>query len=306
MAPLVYIKPKMKISKNKESKPIWEGDFMDKNVFISRYFADYIVSRTNPKTVLFSSLSSPKGREIERLFLAEGIKLSLEALSYAECEYVLFAESFVQSGDSCVEIADRAAELGVRSIVMSDSAFEKVSTEKSPQGVIAVVKYMGTLHVSTDFESWHRGKTLIMLDEIRDPGNLGTVIRTAEALGYGGVILSGCADIYNPKTIRASMGGLFRLHVFIASDSYECVRTLKNCGRRVIAASLGEETFTLGEYAVLPSDVVIIGNEGHGIPEALISECSACVKIPMCGRAESLNASVAATCIMWEYSRNKK
>ncbi len=279
---------------------------MDKSVFISRYFAEYISSRTNPKTVLFSGLHATKNREKERLFLAEGIKLSLEALSYSECSYLIFSESFVDQGDSCAEIADRAKDLGVRMILMSDSAFEKVSSEKSPQGIIAVVGYMDGLHTSADFANWQKDRRLIMLEEIRDPGNLGTVIRTAEAMGYGGVILSGCADIYNPKTVRAAMGGLFRMALYITDDAPECARIMKNGGRRVLAAALGEHNLVLGEYTPDPTDTVIIGNEGHGISNALLGECTATVKIPMSGMAESLNASVAAACIMWEYSRNIK
>ncbi len=279
---------------------------MDKSVFISRYFAEYISSRTNPKTVLFSGLHATKNREKERLFLAEGIKLSLEALSYAECSYLIFSESFIEREDSCTDVAERAKDRGVRIILMSDSAFEKVSSEKSPQGIIAVIRYMERLHISADFENWHKGRRIIMLEEIRDPGNLGTVIRTAEAMGYGGVILSGCADVYNPKTVRAAMGGLFRMSLFITDNAPECARIMKNDGRRVLAAALGEHNMILGEFALDSADAVVIGNEGHGISDALLSECTATVKIPMSGMAESLNASVAAACIMWEYSRNKK
>ena len=274
---------------------------MDRLEFTNRFYAEYISSRTNPKTVLFSKLQSLKTRDEERLFLAEGVKLSLEALSYSECEYIVFEESFALRGGISEEIATRANELGVKIILMSDSAFEKVSTEKSPQGVIAVVKYMDKLHTGDFFEEWQQSRRVIMLDEIRDPGNLGTIIRSAEAMGYSGIILAGCADIYNPKTIRAAMGGVFRLPAFITDNGAECVRLMNNSGRRTLAAALGEHTMTLGEYEISDSDCIIIGNEGHGISVDVLAECTACVKIPMSGLAESLNASIAASFFMWEY-----
>jgi len=278
---------------------------MDRLEFTNRFSAEYISSRTNPKTIMFSKLQSPKARHEERLFLAEGVKLSLEALSYSECEYVVFEESFAVRCGISEEIAARANELGVRVILMSDSAFEKVSTEKSPQGVIAVVKYMDKLHVSDVFSEWQKGRRIIMLDEIRDPGNLGTIIRSAEAMGYNGIILAGCADIYNPKTIRAAMGGIFRLPAFVTNNGAECVRIMNNSGRRTLAAALGEHTMKLGEYEIADLDCIVIGNEGHGISSDVLAECTACVKIPMSGLAESLNASVAASFFMWEYSRQK-
>ena len=278
---------------------------MDRSEFVSRFSAEYISSRTNPKTVMFSKLQSSKSRNDERLFLAEGVKLTLEALSYSECEYVVFEESFALRGGISEEIVARANEHGVKIILMSDSAFEKVSTEKSPQGVIAVVKYMDALHVNFGFESWHKDRRIIMLDEIRDPGNLGTIIRSAEAMGYTGIILARCADIYNPKTIRAAMGGVFRLPAFITDSGAECVRLMNSDGRRTLAAALGEHTMTLGEYEIADSDCIVIGNEGHGISDDVLNACTACVKIPMQGLAESLNASVAASFFMWEYSRQK-
>jgi TrmH family RNA methyltransferase len=164
---------------------------------------------------------------------------------------------------------------------------------------------MRNLHVTENFELWQSDRRIIMLDEIRDPGNLGTIMRTAEAMGYRGIILSRCADIYNPKTIRAAMGGIFRLPLYVTDDGAECAKVMKAAGRRVIAAALGEHTLTLGGYEIAESDCAVIGNEGHGISDGVLSECTACVRIPMQGLAESLNASVAASCIMWEYSRHK-
>lgn len=273
--------------------------------FLKTFRAEFIQSRTNPKTVAFSKLSDKKYRDKSGLFLAEGVKLTEEALKYADAvDTVIFSQSAVERHDDrIVRLAETANELDIRVSVFADSAFEKISTESAPQGVIAVVKYLDDLHQNTDFEKWQKGKRLLMLEEIRDPGNLGTIMRSAEAMGVDGVILSGCADLYQPKTVRAAMGTLFRLPAFITNDGVSCVEIMKQNDRRVLAAALGEHTLTLGKYEIYPTDCPVIGNEGHGIPQEMIEKCTACVKIPMAGNTESLNASAAAACILWEYFR---
>ncbi len=278
---------------------------MDKNTFIKLTGAEYISSRQNPRVVQYSSLKEEKARKAESLFLAEGVKLTREALRHAEVHDVLISESYLE-GTPDEEILSFAKDGKVKFTLLSDAAFEKISTEKAPQGVIAVVNHMRSLHFCTDFAQWQSGRRIIMLDEIRDPGNLGTIIRSAEALGVGGVVLSGCADIYNPKTVRSAMGALFRMPIFAVRDTVDVVRNMRSFGRRVIGATLGENTVTLGEYKTEKSDCIIIGNEGHGISDDVVKSCDMCVKIPMAGETESLNASAAAVCIMWEYFRNER
>lgn len=277
--------------------------YMNNNIFIKKTGAEYISSRQNPRVMLFSSLREQKNREAERLFLAEGVKLSKEACEYAEVAEILVSESYL-GGIKEDDFIFSLSENGTKVTLLSDSAFGKISTEKSPQGVISVVKYIHDKHVFSDFESWQKNKRIIMLDEIRDPGNLGTIIRSAEALGIDGIVLNGCADIYNNKTVRAAMGALYRMPIFISDNAVETVIAMKKSGRRVIGATLGKNTVTLGEYETKKSDCIIIGNEGHGISEEIVAECDLCVKIPMSGLTESLNASAAAVCIMWEYFRS--
>lgn len=265
---------------------------------------ELITSRTNPKTVMYSKLSEKKQRDETGLFLAEGVKLAEEALLYGEVECLVIAQSAAEKNPNAEKIAGLAQEHGVSTVIFGDSAFEKISTEKAPQGIIAVARKMKCLHVSADFEAWQVERRLLMLDEIRDPGNLGTILRSAEAMGITGVILSSCVDLYSEKTVRAAMGTLFRMPVFITRNGAECVNSMKNCGRRVIAAGLGEHTLTLGQYEIDKSDCVIIGNEGHGVSDDILKETTACVRIPMAGGTESLNASAAAACILWEYFRS--
>lgn len=276
---------------------------MSVDLIIKEYGGEYISSRTNPKTVMLSKLTDKKYRDSCRLFIAEGVKLTSEAICYAEPQYVVFSESFANGSAEARTIANDAAQKKIKLIVMSDSAFSKLSTEKAPQGVLSVVKYQKDVYESKDFSVWQKNKRIIMLDSVRDPGNVGTIIRTAEALGMNGVVLCGCADIYNNRTVRAAMGSIFRLPVYFAEDGQECVETMKRCGRRVFAASLGEHSLTLGKYEIREDDCFIVGNEGHGVSEALIKSSTGCVIIPMAGQVESLNAAAAAACIMWEYFR---
>lgn len=277
---------------------------MKLELFIESYRAEYIQSRTNPKTVSLAKLSDKKYRDKSRLFLAEGIKLTEEALKYtAKVDSVIFSQTAVERDERIIRLAETANELDIRVSVFADSAFEKISTESAPQGVIAVVNYLDDLHKTADLVGWQKDKRLLMLEEIRDPGNLGTIMRSAEAMGVNGVILSRCADLYHPKVVRAAMGTLFRLPAFITNDGIGCIDIMKQNDRRVLAAALGEHTLTLGNYEIHPTDCPVIGNEGHGIPQEMIEKCTACVRIPMAGNTESLNASAAAACILWEYFR---
>ena len=272
---------------------------------IEKYGAEYISSRSNPKIVSYGKLSDKKYRDGSGLFLAEGVKLALEALTYADVECILISERATVKDDRIFEIADTAIQKNVKLILVSDTAFEKTSTEKSPQGIIAVVRYLEDRHTTDNFNSWQEEKRLIMLDGIRDPGNLGTILRSAEALGMNGVVLHDCADLYNSKTVRAAMGTLFRLPTFRTVDGVECVKAMRSLGRRVLGAALSNNVLTLGEYDTFETDCPVIGNEGHGISSEILNECTACVKIPMAGDTESLNASQAAACILWEYRRTK-
>lgn len=277
---------------------------MSLEIIVNKYSAEYIKSRSNPTIVKFSKLADRKYRDEYGLYLAEGVKLCREALEYAHVECVVASSSGVESGEKVMECVETAHEKGIRIIVADDSAYEKISTEKSPQGITAVVKYPEP-DKAKSLSDWAQGRRVLMLDEIRDPGNLGTIIRSAEAMGIDGVILSSCADLYSPKTMRAAMGALFRMPTYLTNDSVSAVHELKQSGRRVIASALYEkgESLTLGEYECRPSDCVIIGNEGHGLSESVIEECGCTVRIPMAGKTESLNAASAAVCILWEYFR---
>ena len=139
---------------------------------------------------------------------------------------------------------------------------------------------------------------------MRDPGNLGSVIRSAVAFGVDHIVLTAdCADIYNPKTVRSAMGSLYRTKVTIVNDFESFISAAKHNGRRVFAAELSENAKSLHEVGLTKGDIVIIGNEGHGISKDISTICSGSVYIPISKKTESLNASVAAAIFMWEQNK---
>ncbi len=277
---------------------------MKLEVFVKDFGAEYISSRQNPRVIGYGKLSDKKYRDETGVFLAEGVKLAVEALTWADTAEILISQKALEADSAVLDIARMGAEKNIHLTVLSDSAFEKISTEKSPQGVIAVVRYLRK-EETEDFVTWQSGKRLLMLDGIRDPGNMGTILRTAEALGVDGVILSSCVDPYHPKTVRAAMGTIYRMPLYSVNDGVSVVRQMKEGGRRVFAAALGDHTMKLGEFETKCDDCIIIGNEGHGVSEEIIAASTACLMIEMAGNTESLNASAAAACILWEYFRRK-
>lgn len=229
-----------------------------------------------------------------------------EALLHSQVETLVFSEEAIREGkDEVFSIAEKGRTLGARLIVAGGPAFDKLTSEKAPQGVIAVSHFMDC-HVTSremDFASWNKGKRLLILDCIRDPGNFGTMIRTAAAMGFNGIMTVDCADLYSTKTLRASMGAAFRCDIYDSSNPSSDIKVLQSEGRRVLAAALGEVSYLLEEAELFVDDCIVIGNEGHGISKEILAACDAALKIPMTEGSESLNAAAAAAIIMWEYKR---
>ena len=271
---------------------------------------DIITSRNNPLVKWAASLSSKKGRQENSAFIAEGEKLSFEALSaHLPVTHIFILES---ERDRLFEkmtpyLTDSSFD-GIEVTVLSEGAFNKISTEISPQGIITVIKYLDFFRevdiiYKEEFFSMAKERVII-LSSLRDPGNLGAVIRSAVAFGVDHIILTAdSADLYNPKTVRSAMGSLFRVKVTVVSDIVATVKSLIESGRRVFAAELTENARNLSEISLSPSDAVIIGNEGHGISAELSAACTSSVYIPISKKTESLNAAVAAAIFMWEQSK---
>lgn len=256
----------------------------------------YISSRTNETVVSLAKLKDKKERDITGLYLCEGYKLCSEAVGAAEIKYALLREN-KKENESYTELCRKS---GGDVIVLSEGAFDKITTDKASDGVIFVCKKENNCILNADDI---KNERICALDCVRDPGNVGTIIRSATAFGFDRVILWNCADIYNPKTVRATMGAIFKIKTTVADDPFETIAVLKNSGRRVIATALSENGMVLGESQIYKTDCAVLGNEGHGVSPEILAACDNTMIIPMSGKTESLNAAAAAAVILWEYGR---
>lgn len=272
---------------------------------------EVITSRNNPSVLLAASLKDKKRRDENGLFLVDGEKLFLEAVSNGlGIASVFISESVAERQLMLVERAiSNEKWKNVRVLVLKDHVFEKITAEKSPQGIVTAIKYLDIFKkciIINEGDALNLGKTA-MLSDLQDPGNLGAVIRSCAAFGVHSLLLTrDCADIYNPKVLRAAMGNLFRMGVYSVEDPVGTIEALRRSGRRVWAAELREGATSVCEIDLFSSDVFVIGNEGHGIAPVLSAACTGSVYIPIAEGVESLNASVAASILLWEQDRRGK
>ncbi len=272
-----------------------------------RFSEETIISKNNRNLINTASLYEKKYRELYGLFIAEGKKLFLEAVGCGlDISSVYIAES---RKNLFVEMISAVTDEKYNSVpvyIVSDACFSKISSEKAPQGIITTIKYLDNykkyniINIKEEEKTADPIKKTLMLCDMQDPGNLGSVIRSAVALGADRIIMSsGCADVFNPKTVRAAMGSLFRVELTEVSDFAGTVKALRNSGRRVFAAELTDGAVSLDCVSLSQSDIVIIGNEGHGIPAEVSSVCDKSIYIPIKAGVDSLNASVAAALFMY-------
>ena len=275
------------------------------------YFDNEIITSRNNQFVKWAaSLSEKKNRKEAGYFMAEGIKLTKEAFEAGlPVEYCIVSESRKNEAFEFLSpFRNNAKYEKCRVVTVSEGVFEKISTEKAPQGVISIVKHLDffcDLDIIDKEEFFLKPEEkAIFLFSVRDPSNLGAVIRSSVAFGTDHVVLSSdCADIYNPKTVRSAMGSLFRVKVTTVKDVASFVKAAQDNSRRVFAAELTDNAKSLSEVSLSASDIVMIGNEGHGISREISSLCDGSVYIPISKKTESLNASVAAAIFMWEQSK---
>ena len=275
------------------------------------YFdSEVITSRNNQLVKWAAALSDKKNRKESGYFMAEGVKLTKEAFEAGlPVDYCIVSESKKSAAMEFLSPFknDKKYEK-CRVITVSESVFEKISTEKAPQGVISIIKHLDFFReldiiYKEEFFLQPEEKA-IFLFSVRDPSNLGAVIRSSVAFGTDHVILSSdCADIYNPKTVRSAMGSLFRVKVTTVKDVPAFIKAANENSRRVFSAELTDNAVSLSDAAITGSDIVMIGNEGHGIAPEVSMLCNGSVYIPISKKTESLNASVAAAIFMWEQSK---
>ena len=234
-----------------------------------------------------------KVRKQKNQFVVEGIKMFSE-IPDDQLVATYVSESFAEE--------NKYAFKGENFEVVSDSVFKKISDTVTPQGIVAVVKQKS---YSIDYIIEKRNKEkscIVVLDRLQDPGNMGTIVRTGEAAGISGIIMSkDSADIYNPKVIRSTMGSIFRVPFSIVDDLAAAVDTLKDNGITTYAAHLKGELYNSG--SLTKDCALLIGNEARGLSEEISTKADKLIKIPMHGKVESLNAAVATAILMYEAAR---
>jgi RNA methyltransferase, TrmH family len=250
-----------------------------------------ITSRTNPLMSRVRKLRDDrKTRRKEGLFLCDGVKMLEEAIHWnAPIETVILSE----------DIADTPVPDGVRTVIVPGELMRSISPMEAPQGALFLVR-TPELTPPEKLE----GSRYLILDGLQDPGNVGTILRTADAFGCDGLLLTNhCADPFNPKTVRSTMGAIFRTPVWeIGAD--ELPELLRRSDLALAATALRDDTVSLPD-ANLNRTAVIIGSEGSGVSAGLLSQCESTIRIPMEPTCESLNAAAAAAVVLWELYRRR-
>lgn len=246
-------------------------------------------------------LARKKERDRRGLFVVEGPKMFGEA-PMERIERVYLAQS--AAAQMYEKYRDRLSGLSCETV--SDEVFVKMSDTKTPQGILCLVRQQHYNIEEILRENKEKQMLFIILEDIQDPGNLGTIFRTAEAAGADGVIMSSwTADIYNPKTIRSTMGSVYRVPFFHVDQMEEAVRRLQKAGVAVYAAHLGgTAAYDACDYQ--KSTAFLIGNEAKGLREETAACADARITIPMAGKVESLNAAVASSILLFEAARQRR
>ena len=232
-------------------------------------------------------------------FAIEGVRLCGDALaSGVHCGTVLYtaqaAETYADTVQRLLEACDQAVEI-------TPELARYIADTTHPQGVFCIAN---ALDNSFTLDKIDMLGIYAALEDIQDPGNMGTILRTAEALGVQGVLLSGgCCDVYNPKVLRSSMGGVFRLPVLQVACMEQAIAALQQHGLIGYACVVDAAARPITEVKTKGGTLVVIGNEGNGLRPETVAACAQQVTIPMSGRAESLNASMAAGIALWEMTR---
>lgn len=239
-------------------------------------------------------------RRQEKCFIAEGFKMVEEALRYKKVKAIYVSEEV--NRDRYEKMKEQCKECAVSVEKVSISVFRQISDTETPQGVLALVEMP---QYDPDILRNAGDAAMICLEDIQDPGNLGTIVRTAEGAGMTAVVMTkGCVDLFNPKVVRSTMGALFRMPFYVVDSMAEEVKKLQELGFVVYSSQLdGSRVFTECDYKGKVG--ILIGNEANGICPETSEAADQKIHIPMQGEVESLNAAVSAALLMYEVSRNR-
>ena len=236
-----------------------------------------------------------KERQAQKVFLAEGIRF-FEEIPKERLQNVYVSESFLHKKENTEKLK------GIEYEAVSDAVFQRISDTKTPQGILGIVR-----QPEYELEELLRGQQthLLILEGVQDPGNLGTIFRTGEGAGVTGIIMSGCTDLFAPKTARATMGSICRVPFYITQNLQETITVVKEKGIPLYAAHLkGEKYYDSFDYQ--GAAAFLIGSEGNGLSKETAGRADIYLKIPMSGQLESLNAAMAAGIFMYEVNRQRR
>ena len=259
-----------------------------------------IESRNNPTIKSVNSLCNRRDREALGLFYFEGVHLLEEYLRAGNVPKMLFVREDVRARYN--ELLNNA---NCEMTEVTSSVYDKLTEEKAPQGIFTVSEFLPNVKIFDEKSAESLSGNSILLSDLQDTGNVGTVIRTAAAMDCNIILCGKCADVYSAKTVRATMGALFTGEIFIADSTEDAVSLLQNAGKRVIATALTDKAEILGNFHINSDDCFVVGNEGKGLSSSVIEKCDMTAIIPMSGRTESLNAAVASAMLLWEAKRGK-
>ena len=260
-----------------------------------------ISSSQNPVVKEIKSLKSRRDREKKGLYYVEGLRIVEEALKEnADIAELAVSEEFA-SYHQDAGLLGKIEKLNIKTYLFTPKLFKEITDTETPQGILAIMR----IRKHELKHELDKNGLYVILDSIRDPGNMGTIIRTADAAGFSGVILSkGCVDVYNPKVLRSTMGSVFHMPVYQVGDVLETTKFLKLNGVSIYVSHL-EGKVSIFEADMISGAAIVIGSEAEGVCEELKAMADLLVRIPMPGKAESLNASIAAGIMIYEAVRQR-
>lgn len=262
---------------------------------------EVITSPSNHVIKEIAALRKKENRIDNRLFIIEGEKMIKEAKKSDITITTILFDQDSKKKEEYLQLACQYEKDGIRAIAANERVLKTVCDTVTPQGIAAVCRI--TSHQMNEIGS---REVCIVLDRIQDPGNLGTIIRCAEAMGIEWVIAAGCCDVYNEKTIRATMGSVFRQKVMICDEASSVLLALKEKGYYIYGGALQDNSIVVEQVKFTLPCAMVIGNEGSGISHECLKLCDSIFMIPMQGCVESLNAAVSASIVMWEIAKKRR
>ncbi len=257
---------------------------------------DNIISSKDNSNIKYVKklISSSKFRAETKSFVIEGVRMCEEALKSKS--KILKAFYTEKCAEKYPKLIDEIANTSEQSFLITESLIKVISDAQTPQGIVLVCEQVTQNQINEDL-----GENIVLLENIQNPSNLGSIFRVCDALGVIDVfILGDSCDVYNPKVLRGSMGSIFRLNLFLEEDSLECIKNLKDLGYKIYATVPRSDAVSLDKTEFLGKNGIILGNEGNGLKKETIDACNYSITIPMNKETESLNVSVAAGILVWE------